>query len=153
MTLARLIFVPDAGGSPSHLQPIPFSPDVDVMAVQYPRRGVDVDRLTMEVLALGEKPTVFLGHDRGAWLAFETVRRLEETTTGPYGLILLTDDPCPPGHRLRARITVITGEYSVNEVNDEIDRMILWLTTPRALSDDVLSGGMALHAPTGTTSL
>jgi surfactin synthase thioesterase subunit len=161
MTLVRLIFCPDAGGSAGQLQPIPFSPDVEVMTVQYHGRTADISRLANEVEALGERPTVFFGHDRGALLAFETVRRLEETTNGPYALILLTTYPCPPGSRVRSPITVITGDPQttvdeqwrrhtegafqlkvfddgqfsvtdyVNVVNDEIDRMIRWLTTSR----------------------
>ncbi len=160
MNGVRLIFFPDAGGSPSQLHPLPYSPDVEVLAVQY--RGDRLpDRIAREVLSLGERPTVFFGHDRGAPLAFETVRLLEMTTPGPYALVLLTNYQCPPGGPLHSPISVVTGspkstmdetwragtlgafqlkvfadaEFSVNDyvavVNDEIDRMVRWVSTSR----------------------
>ncbi|MBL1102146.1 thioesterase II family protein [Streptomyces coffeae] len=89
---ARLICFPHAGGSASFFHPVSvrFSPDTDVIALQYPGRqdrrrepciediGTLADQLAEEIQALSDKPTVFFGHSMGAVLAFETAFRLEQ---------------------------------------------------------------------------
>jgi surfactin synthase thioesterase subunit len=88
---ARLICLPHAGGSAPFFLPVSkaLSPEVDVVAVQYPGRQ---DRRTeqpigdMTVLAdlihdiLRRQPPLpltFFGHSMGAIAAFEVIRRLE----------------------------------------------------------------------------
>lgn len=97
----RLVCFPHAGGSASYFHPVSvrFSPDVDVVALQYPGRQdrrheplipdieVLADRITAELLNLGEKPTVLFGHSMGAVLAFETARRLERAGAGPRSVM------------------------------------------------------------------
>ncbi|TDC91296.1 thioesterase [Saccharopolyspora aridisoli] len=88
----RLVCFPHAGGSASFFHPLAprFSPDTDVVSLQYPGRQdrrhepcvEDIetlaDLLTDEIAALSGKPTVFFGHSMGAVLAFETAYRLEQ---------------------------------------------------------------------------
>lgn len=91
----RLVCFPHAGGSASFFHPLAprFSPDTDVVSLQYPGRQdrrnepcvEDIetlaDLLTDEIAALSDKPTVFFGHSMGAVLAFETAYRLEQRGT------------------------------------------------------------------------
>lgn len=89
---ARLICFPHAGGSASFFHPTSreFTPDAEVIALQYPGRqdrrhepcvtdlGTLADRITDMLLTLDDRPTVFFGHSMGAVLAFETAWRLEQ---------------------------------------------------------------------------
>lgn len=101
--LARLICFPHAGGSASYFHPLSarFSPEVDVVALQYPGRqdrrhepcvtdiGELADLITAEITALDGGPTVFFGHSMGAVLAFEVLCRLEQRDgPGPHALIV-----------------------------------------------------------------
>lgn len=98
----RLVCFPHAGGSATYYRPVSarFSPDVDVIALQYPGRQDrrhelcirDIDTLadviTEQFLPLSHKPTVFFGHSMGATLAFEVAWRLEHKGFGaPLRLI------------------------------------------------------------------
>src|SRR5204862_387521 len=76
----RLVCLPHAGGSASYFHPVStrFSPQVDVVALQYPGRqdrrhepcisdmAELADQVTAEILTLEPKPTVFFGHSMGA---------------------------------------------------------------------------------------
>ncbi|MFC0105714.1 thioesterase II family protein [Kibdelosporangium aridum] len=88
---ARLVCFPHAGGSASFFHPVSarFSPDADVIALQYPGRqdrrrepclddiATLADRITAELLPIRHRPTVLFGHSMGAVLAFEVAWRLE----------------------------------------------------------------------------
>jgi surfactin synthase thioesterase subunit len=88
---ARLVCFPHAGGSAPFYLPVAtaLSPDVDVVAVQYPGRQerraeqplTDVDAFAERIhdllLRQPPLPVTFFGHSLGATIAFETVRRLE----------------------------------------------------------------------------
>lgn len=98
----RLVCFPHAGGSASFFHPVSarFSPEVDVVALQYPGRqdrrrepciatiGALADLIAEELRSLSEKPTVFFGHSMGATLAFEVARRLEQDGPGAPGAII-----------------------------------------------------------------
>ncbi|MFY1671391.1 thioesterase II family protein [Plantactinospora sp. WMMB334] len=87
---ARLVCFPHAGGAANYyLRWRTLVPtDVELVAVQYPGRqdrfgdrlATDMDELVRGLLPdlerLGDLPTVFLGHSKGASVAFESVRRL-----------------------------------------------------------------------------
>ncbi|MFG2830497.1 thioesterase II family protein [Streptomyces sp. NPDC048434] len=87
----RLVCFPHAGGSAPFYLPVAtaLSPDVDVIAIQYPGRQerraeqplTDVDAFAERIhdllLRQPPLPVTFFGHSLGATIAFETVRRLE----------------------------------------------------------------------------
>jgi surfactin synthase thioesterase subunit len=98
----RLVCFPHAGGAATYYRPVSayFSPEVDVIALQYPGRqdrrrepcvddlGLLADRVTEQLLELTGKPTVFFGHSMGATLAFEVAWRLEHKgANAPYRLV------------------------------------------------------------------
>lgn len=82
---------PHAGGSASFYFPVSqaLSPQVDVLAVQYPGRqdrhaerciediGELADRIAVELRPWSGRSLAFFGHSMGAVLAFEVARRLE----------------------------------------------------------------------------
>lgn len=88
---ARLVCLPHAGGSATFYLPLvsALSPDVDVVAIQYPGRQdrraeqplTDVDALSDRIhealLRQPPLPVTFFGHSLGALIGFETIRRLE----------------------------------------------------------------------------
>ncbi|MDT0616368.1 thioesterase II family protein [Streptomyces lancefieldiae] len=98
---ARLVCLPHAGGSASYFFPVSkaLSPDVEVLAVQYPgrqdRRGepclesVDelADHVARDLGALTDRPLALFGHSMGASVAFEVARRLAGTDVPLLGLI------------------------------------------------------------------
>ena len=87
----RLVCFAHAGGSASFFHPISarFSPDADVVALQYPGRqdryrerclddvGEIAEHVAAELSTLHPLPTVFFGHSMGAVVGFETARVLE----------------------------------------------------------------------------
>lgn len=97
----RLVCFPHAGGSASFFHPVSvrFSPEVDVISIQYPGRqdrrrepccddiGVLADHIAEELLSLPAKPTAFFGHSMGAAVAFEAAWRLEQVKRGPRVLL------------------------------------------------------------------
>ncbi len=98
----RLVCFAHAGGSASFFRPTSarFSPDADVVAIQYPGRqdrmrepcltdiGALADRIVDELITLSEKPTVFFGHSMGAVVGFEVACRLERKgVNAPHTLI------------------------------------------------------------------
>lgn len=86
----RMVCLPHAGGSASFYFPVSrsLSPDIDVLAVQYPGRQdrrhepmapdlPTLSRLVADELAGWlDKPLAFFGHSMGASLAFEVARIL-----------------------------------------------------------------------------
>jgi surfactin synthase thioesterase subunit len=97
---ARLVCLPHAGGSAPFFHPVAaaLSPEVDVVAVQYPGRQdrrreqplTDVrdlaDHIHGILLRQLHLPTTFFGHSLGAIVAFETIRRLEAIGYEPVHL-------------------------------------------------------------------
>lgn len=109
----RLVCFPHAGGSASFFRPtsIRFSPQVDVVAVQYPGRQdrmrepciTDIatlaDRIVDELLTLSEKPTVFFGHSMGSVIGFEVARRLERKGVNAPHTLIASGRRAPSTHR------------------------------------------------------
>jgi surfactin synthase thioesterase subunit len=97
---ARLVCLPHAGGSASYFLPVAaaLSPQVDVVAVQYPGRQdrrsekpvTDLHDLGAQVHQIlrsqDDLPVTFFGHSMGASLAFEVIRRFEAEGRGPVRL-------------------------------------------------------------------
>ncbi|MEV4824671.1 alpha/beta fold hydrolase [Micromonospora sp. NPDC049274] len=97
---ARLVCFPHAGGSASFFFPVSktLSPELEVLAVQYPGRqdrrhepaaeniGELADRITEQLRPLPDKPVAFFGHSMGAVVAFEVARRLEGGGVSPLVL-------------------------------------------------------------------
>lgn len=109
---ARLICFPHAGGSASYFVPVSrrLSPELDVLAVQYPGRqdrrhepciediGAIADGIVPELLPLADRPLALFGHSMGAAVAFETVRRLEERGVAP-AVLFASSRPSPSSVR------------------------------------------------------
>ncbi|MEV4600772.1 alpha/beta fold hydrolase [Amycolatopsis sp. NPDC049253] len=99
---ARLVFLPHAGGSASFFHPFSkaLSPDVDVLAVQYPGRQDRfgeapltrlpdlADAITQALLPWLDVPVVLFGHSMGATLAYEVGLRLEARGSGPHAVVV-----------------------------------------------------------------
>jgi surfactin synthase thioesterase subunit len=97
---ARLVCLPHAGGSASFFRPVAvaLSPDVDVVAIQYPGRqdrraeqpvremGALADRVHAILRRQPDLPLTIFGHSMGAILGFEITRRLEADGHGPVHL-------------------------------------------------------------------
>ncbi|MEV5900383.1 alpha/beta fold hydrolase [Streptomyces sp. NPDC052127] len=96
----RLVCFPHAGGSATFYHPVSraLSPEIDVVAVQYPGRQ---DRRTeplvssieelanlivVELEPWADRPLTFFGHSMGASLAYEVALRLEARGTTLLGL-------------------------------------------------------------------
>ncbi|MGW1951440.1 thioesterase II family protein [Streptomyces sp. NPDC001920] len=92
---ARLVCLPHAGGAASYYMPVSkaLSPDVEVLAIQYPgrqerlpeRRRETVaelaDEVTEVIRPLTDQPLYLFGHSLGATVGFEVARRLEAAGT------------------------------------------------------------------------
>lgn len=146
----RLVCFPHAGGSASFFHPVSarFTPDADVVALQYPGRqdrrrepcvediGELADRLCEELQGLSEKPTVFFGHSMGAVLAFEVVVRLEALGANPPRTMIASGRRAPSSvrdeqvHRrddegVVAELRLLNGTDSAVFGDDELLRMAL----------------------------
>jgi pyochelin biosynthetic protein PchC len=98
----RLVCLPHAGGSASFYFPVAreLSPQVDVLAVQYPGRQdrreepactdlqVLADRITEALEPWTDRPYALFGHSMGAILGFEVARRTEAAGNGPVELFV-----------------------------------------------------------------
>src|SRR5262249_29653456 len=87
---SRLVCLPHAGGSASYFLPISrgLSPQVEVLAVQYPGRqdrraepciedvGGLADQITASLQPWIDRPVALFGHSMGAILGFEVALRL-----------------------------------------------------------------------------
>lgn len=97
---ARLVCLPHAGGSAAFYFPVSaaLSPDIDVVAIQYPgRQDRRAERPVTDLQVLADRlhdvlrrepplPLTFFGHSMGAVLGFEVTRRLEAAGHGPVHL-------------------------------------------------------------------
>lgn len=96
----RLLCLPHAGGSASYYFPVSraLSPDIEVLAVQYPGRQdrhsepcIDsveglADRLVPALRPFLDRPLTIFGHSLGATLGFEVALRLEQAGVVPTAL-------------------------------------------------------------------
>lgn len=145
----RLVCFPHAGGSATFYHPVSraLSPDLDVVAIQYPGRQerrteplVDtVEKLADLVVEALEpwtdRPLTLFGHSMGASLAYEVALRLEAAGHQPLGLfasgrrapsrwrderVHLSDDD-----GLLAELRGLSGTDPAVLGNEEILRMIM----------------------------
>jgi surfactin synthase thioesterase subunit len=106
------VCLPHAGGSASFFLPVAsaLSPDVDVVAIQYPgRQDRYAERPLTDVNALADRiagilsrqpplPVTFFGHSLGATIGFETIRRLESGGS-PVEHLFASGRRAPSTHR------------------------------------------------------
>ncbi|MHA5051008.1 thioesterase II family protein [Streptomyces sp. SD15] len=106
----RIVCFPHAGGSASYFYALSeaLSPELDVLAIQYPGRQdrraegcvenfAELADLTYAALRRSEdgRPTVFFGHSMGSILAFEVARRYQDDTGTPPAWLLASGYPPP----------------------------------------------------------
>jgi surfactin synthase thioesterase subunit len=109
----RLVCFPHAGGSASfyYWLSAALSPDVDVLAVQYPGRQdrraeppiEDIhtlaDQISVALGSTGTGPAVFFGHSMGAVVAFEVARRMDRKTGMPPVALVVSGRRAPSQYR------------------------------------------------------
>ncbi|MCP3800859.1 alpha/beta fold hydrolase [Allokutzneria sp. A3M-2-11 16] len=145
-----LVCFPHAGGSASYFFKLSeaLSPDVDVLAVQYPgrqdrraERCVDnvvalAERVVEAILPLTSRPLTFFGHSMGATVGFEVARRLEHSHGKPIERFLVSARCAPSLHRsadihkrdddgIIAEIARLSGTESTLLGDEELIRMVL----------------------------
>lgn len=120
-TATRLLCLSHAGGSASYFFAVSraLSPDIDVLAAQYPGRqdrlrepclnSVDdlADGLVAALEPLLDRPIMIFGHSLGATLGFEVARRLERAGRTPVALFA-SGRPAP--HRIRPERTYLATD-------------------------------------------
>jgi surfactin synthase thioesterase subunit len=146
---ARLVCLPHAGGSAPFFLPVAaaLSPAVDVVAVQYPgRQDRRSERPLTDARMLAEcihdillrqppLPVTFFGHSLGAVIAFEAVRRLEDSGYPPVHLFA-SGRRAPSAHReesvyrrddagIIAEVRKLNGTASSVLGDDELMRAVL----------------------------
>jgi surfactin synthase thioesterase subunit len=109
----QLLCLSHAGGSASYFYGVSraLSPEIDVLAVQYPGRQdrlrepcIDsvhelADRLVEAIEPLTNRPITIFGHSLGASLGFEVARRLEQSGVIPTALFA-SGRPAPSRSRM-----------------------------------------------------
>lgn len=109
----RLVCFPHAGGSASFFFPLSaaLSPEVDVLAVQYPGRQdrrheepiedvhVLADRIADALRPRLAGPVVFFGHSMGAVAAYEVARRLSRDRPGVPARLVVSGRRAPSRRR------------------------------------------------------
>lgn len=152
---ARLLCLPHAGGSAPFYFPVSkaLSPDVDVLAVQYPGRQdrrhepcIDsihalADALAEEVRPWTDRPLALFGHSMGATVAFELALRLEARGTVPL-VVFASGRRAPSRHQdgsvhLRDDEGVITELRALNGTDTAVfgDEELLRMVLPAIRSD------------------
>jgi surfactin synthase thioesterase subunit len=146
---ARLVCLPHAGGSAPYFLPMStaFSPEVDVVAIQYPgRQDRRTERAIGELEVLADRiygvlrrqpglPLTIFGHSMGAIVGFELIRRLEADGNGPVRLYA-SGRRAPSTHRddavhlrddagILAEIRALNGTASSVLGDDEMMRATL----------------------------
>ncbi|WP_308191910.1 thioesterase II family protein [Kitasatospora humi] len=140
--------LPHAGGSASFYLPVSaaLSPEVDVLAIQYPGRqdrrmeqaiddlAVLVDRIHDVLRRQPELPLTFLGHSMGAVIGFELTRRLEAEGHGPVRLFasgrrapstFRQEDTCRSDDAILAEVRRLSGTSAALLGDDEMMRAAL----------------------------
>jgi len=111
--VSRLICFPHAGGSASYYFPVSaaLSPNIEVLAVQYPGRqdrrneknlediGELADRAFEAVVPWCKGPVALFGHSMGAIVAFEVARRLERNAGISLLALIVSGRRGPATHR------------------------------------------------------
>lgn len=146
---SRLVCLAHAGGAASYFFPVSrtLSPDIEVLAVQYPGRQdrrtepfvETIDALADQVTAvLGDstdRPIALFGHSMGAILGFEVARRLEAAGVTPEALFV-SGRRAPSTHRgetvhlrddagILAEVKSLSGTDARVMDDDELVRMAL----------------------------
>lgn len=146
---SQLLCLPHAGGSASYFFAVSraLSPEIDVLAVQYPGRHdrhtepcVDsiselADRLVAALSPMTGRPVTIFGHSLGATLGFEVARRLERDGVEPTALFA-SGRRAPHRHRVErthlrddaaliADMRSLAGTESALLEDDEVLRMLL----------------------------
>ncbi|MEV0322091.1 thioesterase II family protein [Streptomyces sp. NPDC050658] len=169
----QLVCLPHAGGSASFFFSASraLSPDVDVLAVQYPgrldrRTEAFVDRIDAlaghvadALMPFTERPLALFGHSMGALLGFEVVRLLEARGVQPIALVVSgrrgPDTYRDEAHHLSsdaeliAEVASLSGTSSAVLDNAEIVRMALPAIRNdyRAVETYRFPGGPLVSAP------
>jgi len=139
-----LICLPHAGGSASFFFPVSaaLTPDVDVLAVQYPGRQdrrhercidniPELAERVFDVLPAGDGPIALFGHSMGALLGFELARMIEKAARGRLVHLFVSGRRAPSRPR---------EEYNYLLSDDDLIAQIRALngTDSRVLDDDEL---------------
>ncbi|MFF1918024.1 thioesterase II family protein [Streptomyces sp. NPDC058239] len=145
----RLVCFPHAGGSASYYFPVSrtLSPEIDVLAIQYPGRQdrraepcvpdlrTLADLVVQRLAPWLDRPLALFGHSMGATLAFEVAVRLERSGTVPLSLFA-SGRRAPSRHRtetvhlldddgLIANVKRLSGTATQILDDDEVLRMVL----------------------------
>jgi pyochelin biosynthetic protein PchC len=146
---AQLVCFAHAGGAASYFFPVSraLSPDVDVLAVQYPGRqerrreapfedvGLLADAIAGQLADVTDRPLALFGHSLGATVAFEAALRLEAAGITPLTLFV-SGRTAPSRHRpqwvhlgddeqLLAEIVRMEGTEPAMLRDPELVRMVL----------------------------
>ena len=172
---AKLICLPHAGGSASFFFPVSraLSPDIDVVAIQYPgrqdrRREPFVDNLTelaqkiFDVLSPWDTslPVALFGHSMGASLGFELARLMERKAGVVPAHLFASGRRAPSRHRhetvhlrddkgLLADVQTLNGTDARVFGDDEMLQMMLPAIRAdyRAAETYTYQPGEPLHCP------
>jgi surfactin synthase thioesterase subunit len=145
----RLVCLPHAGGSATFYFPVSaaLSPQVDVLAIQYPgRQDRRAEKPIDDIAVLAEHihgiirrqpelPLTIFGHSMGAGIGFELARRLEADGHGPVRLFA-SGRRAPSTHRdesvhlrdddgILAEVRALNGTATSVLGNDELMRAVL----------------------------